>query len=126
MTSKSPQTVVTPATDEQFLRDVADRIRFHISRTVQDVIEIGRDLIAVKKRLGHGKFLPWIDREFKMTNKSAERLMAVAEQFGDKFDSVSNLTLTVLYELAAPSTPKRSARRWRSVLPPASRLPTPR
>jgi septal ring factor EnvC (AmiA/AmiB activator) len=30
----------------------------------------------------------------------------VAERFGDKFDSVSNLSLTALYELAAPSTPE--------------------
>jgi hypothetical protein len=105
MTSKPPQAAVILATDEQFLREAADRIRFRISRTVQDVIEIGRELIAVKNRLGHGNFLPWIDREFKMTDKSAERFMSVAEQFGDKFDSVSNLTLTALYELSATSTP---------------------
>jgi hypothetical protein len=41
-----------------------------------------------------------------MTDKSAERFMSVAERLGDKFDSVSNLSLTALYELAAPSTPE--------------------
>jgi hypothetical protein len=91
-------------TDEEFLRDAAARIRERMSRTKQSIIEIGRELIAVKDRVGHGKFLPWIEREFGVTNKTAERFMSVAARFGDKFDIVSNLTLTVLYELAAPNT----------------------
>jgi Protein of unknown function (DUF3102) len=107
MSPQSPQpTAVIKIEDESFVREAADRIRFRLTHTVKGVIEIGRDLIAVKERLGHGKFLPWIDREFKMTDKSAERFMSVAERYGDKFDSVSNLTLTALYELAAPSTPE--------------------
>jgi hypothetical protein len=77
-----------------------------MTHSAQSIIEIGRDLIRVKERLGHGNFLPWIDREFRMTEKTAERFMSVAERFGDKFDSVSTLGLTALYELAAPSTPE--------------------
>jgi hypothetical protein len=92
--------------DESFVREAADRIRSRMMRTVKDLIEIGRDLIAVKERLGHGNFLPWIDGEFRMTDKSAQRFMSVAERYGDKSDSVSNLTATVMYELAAPSTPE--------------------
>jgi hypothetical protein len=91
-------------TDDEFLREAADRLRLRLSRTAQDIIEIGRELIAVKDRVGHGNFLPWIDREFAMTAKSAERLMSVAEKFGDKINIVSNLLPTVLYELAAPNT----------------------
>jgi hypothetical protein len=102
----SQPTAVIQIEHESFAREVADRIRSRMMHTVQGVIEIGRDLIAVKERLGHGNFLPWIDREFRMTDKSAERFMSVAERFGDKFDSVSNLSLTALYELAAPSTPE--------------------
>jgi hypothetical protein len=109
MTKKSlqaPTAAVVLQKDEKFLRAAADRIRLRISRTVKDVIEIGRELIAVKERLGHGNFLAWIDREFGMNAKSAERFISVAQQFGDKFDSVSSLSLTALYELAAPSTPE--------------------
>ena len=40
-----------------------------------------------------------------MSEKSAERYMAVTDRYGDEIDSVSNLSLTALYELAAPSTP---------------------
>jgi hypothetical protein len=109
MTKKSLQSLtmaVVVQKNEKFLREAADRIRLRISRTAKDIIDIGRDLIAVKESLGHGNFLAWIDREFGMNAKSAERFISVAQQFGDKFDSVSNLSLTVLYELAAPSTPE--------------------
>jgi hypothetical protein len=95
-------TVVT--TDEDFLHEAADRLRLRLSRTAEDIIEIGRELIAVKDRVGHGNFLPWIDREFSMTEKSAERFMSVAKRFGGKSDTVSKLPATVLYELAAPNT----------------------
>jgi hypothetical protein len=102
----SPATTAIEVEDQAFVREVADRIRTRMSHTAQSIIEIGRDLIAVKARLGHGNFLPWIDSEFGMTDKSAERFMSVAERFGDKFDSVSTLSATALYELAAPSTPE--------------------
>ena len=45
-------------TDEQFLCETADRIRQRMTRTAQDIVEIGRELIAVKDRVGHGNFLP--------------------------------------------------------------------
>lgn len=74
-------------------------------RTAEDILEIGRDLIAVKKRLGHGKFLAWIDAEFGMTKMTAARFMQVAERFG-KSDTVSGLEISqsALYLLVAPST----------------------
>ncbi len=86
------------------VRAAAQRIRLRMSRTCQDIIEIGRDLIAVKDRVGHGGFLKWIDAEFAMSNPTASRFMNVAEQFGGKSFSVKDLTPTALYELAAPST----------------------
>jgi hypothetical protein len=106
MSPKSSQPAALKVEDEPFIREAADRIRSRMTDAAKRMVEIGRDLIAVKQRLGHGNFLPWIDREFGMTDKSAQRFMSVAERLGDKFDSVSNLSLTALYELAAPSTPE--------------------
>lgn len=68
------------------------------------LFEIGRDLIRVKELLGHGNFLPWIKDEFGMSTDSAQNFMRVAEQFG-KNGSIPLLPPTVLYALAAPSTP---------------------
>ncbi|WP_052817797.1 DUF3102 domain-containing protein [Agrobacterium sp. SUL3] len=88
------------------VRSAAERIRVRMKRTAEDIIAIGLDLIEVKGRLPHGSFLPWISSEFGMTDRTAARFMQVAASYGSKFDIVSNLTPTVLYELAAPSTPE--------------------
>lgn len=41
-------------------RAAAERIKLRLKRTVEDIIEIGRELKAVKDELPHGQFLPWI------------------------------------------------------------------
>ena len=84
------------------LREAADQIR-----DLQDVasIGIGRALLAVKDKLEHGQFLNWVEAEFAFGRRTAVRMMQVATEFGDKWDSVSHLPTTVLYKLAAPSTP---------------------
>jgi hypothetical protein len=60
---------------KEFLCETADRIRQRMTRTAQDIVEIGRELIAVKDRVGHGNFLPWIEREFRMSEDTAARFM---------------------------------------------------
>jgi DUF3102 family protein len=55
--------------------------------------------------LPHGSFLPWIEAEFEMSAKTAQKFMSVAESYGGKNELGSNLSLSALYELAAPSTP---------------------
>lgn len=73
-----------------------------MSRTVQDIVEIGRDLIAVKDRVERGSFLPWIEAEFEMGLRAAQRMISAAT----KYDNVAYLNPAALYELAAPSTPE--------------------
>jgi NADH dehydrogenase/NADH:ubiquinone oxidoreductase subunit G len=84
----------------------ASNIKLRLKRTVEDIIEIGRELTAVKAELPHGQFLPWIEREFEMSHVTATQFMNVAERFGGQI--LNNLTFkpTVLYALAAPSTPE--------------------
>ncbi|KKK66329.1 hypothetical protein LCGC14_2965200 [marine sediment metagenome] len=73
--------------------------------SVEDIIEIGRELTAAKKTLGHGHFLPWIDAEFGMSDQTARNLMNVHERFG-KSKRLLDLEVSqeALYLLAAPST----------------------
>ncbi|MBN9470660.1 MAG: DUF3102 domain-containing protein [Bosea sp.] len=73
-------------------------------RTAEDIVEIGRDLIAVKERIGHGNFGRWLESEFDMSDETARKFMRVAERIGAKIRPGWNLPPTVLYELAAPST----------------------
>lgn len=85
-------------------REAAERIKLRLRRSAEDIIEIGRDLLSVKERIGHGNFLPWIEAEFGMTDKTAQRFMNVGRVYAGKNDIVSNLDVTALYELAAPKT----------------------
>jgi hypothetical protein len=48
-------------------------------RTAEDVITIGQALIRQKAALPHGSFLPWIEAEFEMTDRTARRFMSVAD-----------------------------------------------
>ena len=88
------------------VRAAAERIRVRMKRTAEDIIAIGLDLVAVKERLPHGAFLPWIEAEFGMSESAAGRFMKVATVYGGKSVNLTNLTPSVLYELAAPSTPE--------------------
>ena len=87
-------------------RAAAERIRGRMQLAAESIIEVGRELIEQKKALGHGNFLPWIDAEFGMTDRTALNFMRVYEQFGSKSEMISNLRPTALYALAAPSTPE--------------------
>lgn len=88
------------------VRNAAVRIKVRMERTVQDIIEIGIDLNKVKASLGHGLFLRWIEAEFGMSQASAYRFMQVADGYGNKLITVINFEPSILYALAAPSTPQ--------------------
>lgn len=95
-----------PATTAIMARTAAERIKLRLKRTVEDIIEIGRELTAVKAELPHGQFLPWIDSEFEMTKDTAQNFMSVFDRFGKNGNfPFLNLKPSILYALAAPSTP---------------------
>jgi hypothetical protein len=75
-------------------------------QTVAGVIEIARRLIDAKEIAGHGGSLPWLDREFRWSEDSAERFIRVSKLAG-QIPQVAEFDLPIsgLYLLAAPSTP---------------------
>lgn len=91
--------------DMDDVRRLTDEIRERVKRTARDIIEIGERLIRVKERLGHGRFLDWLDAEFDWSERTAERLIGVAEAF--KSDNLSDLDMapSAMYALSAPSVP---------------------
>jgi hypothetical protein len=88
------------------VRASADRIRERINKTVEDIIAVGNDLLAVKDSLEHGQFGPWLKAEFGWSERSARNFMAVAEQFG-KSANFADLPFqpSAAYLLAAPAVP---------------------
>lgn len=87
-------------------RAAAERIKLRLKRTVEDIIEIGRELTTVKDELPHGQFLPWIAAEFEMSERTARDFMRVHERFGGKSAIIADFKPTILYALSAPSTPE--------------------
>ncbi len=85
---------------------VTARIKDRLTRQVADIIETGRDLIEVKYKLEHGKFAGWLDNEFGMAVRTAQRFMRASEWAQDKNDIVSYLTPTTIYMISAKSAPE--------------------
>lgn len=85
-------------------RGASERIRMRLRRTAEDIVETGRELAAMKEKLPHGQFLPWIEAEFEMSERTAHNFMAVSKRF--KSATVADFSPKVLYALAAPSTPE--------------------
>jgi len=91
--------------DEAAAREDAAIIKTNLRSAAESVITVGQALIRQKAKLPHGMFLPWIDAEFGMTDRTALNFTRVADKYGTKSEIVSDLTASALYELAAPSTP---------------------
>lgn len=69
------------------------------------VFAIGGRLLEVKDYIPHGSFTEWLRVEFDLSDRMAQNMMNVAREFGDKTETVSVFSDSVLYLLAAPSTP---------------------
>lgn len=95
-----------PANVAKQARSAADRIKKRLRRTVTDIIQTGRDLIAVKERLSHGEFGAWLEAEFEWKQRTADNFIAVAIKFAN-FANLDSLPIrqSALYLLAQPSVP---------------------
>lgn len=80
-------------------------IRALMRKAAEDIVNIGLKLIEVKAALPHGAFSPWLEAEFEWTDRTAQRFIQVAEQFGENRQIVG-FAPSALYLLAAPSTPE--------------------
>ncbi len=88
-----------------FLQSRAKEIKRLARRSIEDIMNIGKYLIEVKEKLGHGNFYKWIDAEFGWGDRTAVRFMSVFTRFKSVNLSDMNILPSALYELAAPSTP---------------------
>jgi hypothetical protein len=88
------------------LRQQADRIRTRIGKATQDLIDIGRDLLAAKKHLiGHGDFIKWVEAEVGIARRTAQAYMAIAKLADDKGAAIALLPPTTVHRLASKSAP---------------------
>ncbi len=88
----------------QFVEQKAHETHGLLKKTAESVLLIGQNLRSVKERLPHGQFLSWIEAEFGMSRWTAQHFMQVTDKLEDKWGKFHHLPVSVLYELASPST----------------------
>ena len=87
------------------LRSQADKIRRLSRSSMATIIELGRELVDAKKRLPHGQFERWVEAECGFTRRTANNYMTAASFADDKPETVSDLSPSLVYQLASKSTP---------------------
>jgi hypothetical protein len=70
-----------------------------VKKTTEAIIVIGRDLIAAKKILGHGRFVPWVEVECGFSVRSAQNYMAIS-RLSIKNACVAHLPIQLTLRLA--------------------------
>ena len=87
------------------VRRSAIAIKPRLKRAAEDIFVIGKELVAVKNSLPYGQYGVWLDVEFGLSERMAQRFVTVFDRLGGKAEILSDLPPTTLYLLAAPSTP---------------------
>jgi hypothetical protein len=105
---RSKRTNDAVQTSDRVLARYAQDIKKLLRRTGDDVCQIGKLLIAARKRMPHGSWLPWLEKELEWSSDTAERFINVYQNFaGPKFRKLRNLANpALLYELAKPTLPE--------------------
>ena len=65
------------------------------------IVEIGEDLSKAKELLGHGNFLPWLQAEFRWSERTARNYMSLAAHFQGKSANFADLDVSTGLALAA-------------------------
>jgi len=60
------------------------------------VTTVLRDTPSISAALGHGNYLAWIEAEFEMSERTAERYASIFDAFGGKSDNLSNIGKSAL------------------------------
>ena len=64
------------------LNQLTVEIKFYVNQWGQNTIEIGKRLIAAKKLVAQGEWLNWLEKNFNLTERTAQNFMRIAERFG--------------------------------------------
>mgnify|MGYP003643461056 CR=1 FL=1 len=91
-----------PASAAKEAEAAAKRIRHRLNA---HSIEIGKELLAIKKVLKHGKFGKWLEFHFGWKERTAQNYMNSATAFGSTPQVIDILPPSTVYKLAAKSTP---------------------
>lgn len=98
---------VEDETNREMLRGAASKIKTAYQNVRLEILRLGQELLTAKELAGHKQWGAWLQSEFAMSARTAQRYMSVAEAFPDlKNDSLSHLTTEAMYLLASKNTPE--------------------
>lgn len=89
----SPTKSNVPAALSEELRSTAARVRERLGSVTANVIEVGRELIAVKNRVQHGQFIHWVETACGLSRRMAQLMMRAAQWLEGKSETVTLLEL---------------------------------
>ena len=85
------------------IRDVIHELQ---KRTLDDIVVVGRHLIAAKALAGPGHWLEWLGQNVGLSDRTAQRFMAVARQGRSANLSDLNMPISAMYQITARSVPE--------------------
>ncbi|QNQ63356.1 hypothetical protein IB024_04990 [Brucella sp. 6810] len=94
-----------PENEAEQLQAVAARINHNRTSIKQAILDIGKDLIAIKNSIP-GHFDRWLKLEFSWSKSTAWNYINAAQRFGDKPEVFEALPPATIYKLAAKATPE--------------------
>ncbi len=90
-----------------YLRQAAEQLRSTLAGGVAGLLAAGESLAKARRRLGRGKWEPWLLAEAQVPRRSASRLIAVHKTFaGVDAEVLARFTPTALYSLAQAGVPQ--------------------
>lgn len=111
MSPECPLGQSRPLGHEQSLLKISVEVENNLKKPSRNIVKAGQLLLQAKMLIGHGMFISWLRTNFRMSAKTANRYMSVA-QLVERYDlddeaieKINALDLRVIYELAAKSTP---------------------
>lgn len=94
--------------NEEYLNQAEEEIRSYGNLVIAAIVAIGRKLVEIKARIGHGSYEQFIERRLGFTSRTARNYVNAYELL--KSETVSDLRVDArsVYRLAAPSTPQEA------------------
>lgn len=81
------------------LRQIEKNILRLKQKTIQDVIQMGNELLKAKAIVPHGEWGRWLEEKIEVKQRTANQIMRVAREFGSNSQAITNLEATKVYLL---------------------------
>ena len=88
------------------IEQLTTEILIYKQQTAQNIIEIGKRLIAVKEQLPHGEWGKWLEEKVDFTHQTANKFMKVAEEMSN-YASMRNIGTAKIFALLSLPQEKR-------------------